>query len=236
LVFAKVAESSKGLRTADFFRRVNYNIQQMGMSVEKAIFDRNRGAIIYYPSDLISTSMKIFIEASKKGLQIAAVSLMSISQYVKNISKITERLKDMLAEIVSDMKSNMTFLAPLLSGIVVGLAMMMTSILNKLNFSNLGGDSGSLGIGNFGTLLEIFDVTQMIPPYYLQIIVGIYLVQIIFILTGTLVTINSGEDKLDKINKTGKNLMRGILLYTITAFIAVMALFVLTSLVLGNLF
>jgi len=236
LVFAKVAESSKGLRTADFFRRVNYNIQQMGMSVEKAIFDRNRGAIIYYPSDLISTSMKIFIEASKKGLQIAAVSLMSISQYVKNISKITERLKDMLAEIVSGMKSNMTFLAPLLSGIVVGLAMMMTSILNKLNFSNLGGDSGSLGIGNFGTLLEIFDVTQMIPPYYLQIIVGIYLVQIIFILTGTLVTINSGEDKLDKINKTGKNLMRGILLYTITAFIAVMALFVLTSLVLGNLF
>jgi len=30
--------------------------------------------------------------------------------------------------------------------------------------------------------------------------------------------------------------MRGILLYTITAFIAVMALSVLTSLVLGNLF
>ncbi|HJX50691.1 MAG TPA: hypothetical protein VJ438_04470, partial [Candidatus Nanoarchaeia archaeon] len=58
LVFAKVAESSKGLRTEDFFKRVNYNIMQMGMSVENAVFDEKRGAIAYYPSDLIATSMK----------------------------------------------------------------------------------------------------------------------------------------------------------------------------------
>jgi len=114
LVFGKVAESSKGLRTEDFFRRVDYNIRQMGMSVQKAVFDSRKGAIIYYPSNLIATSMKVLIESSKKGLKIAALSLMSISQYVKNIQKITMRLKDMLAEITSDMKSNMNFLAPLL--------------------------------------------------------------------------------------------------------------------------
>ena len=63
--------------------------------------------------------MRIFIESSKKGLKIAAISLMGISEYIKNIDKINNRLKDMLAEVISDMKSNMTFLAPLLSGIVV---------------------------------------------------------------------------------------------------------------------
>src|SRR3989304_4414005 len=107
----------------------------MGMSVEKDIFDLRIDAIIYYPSDLISTSMRILIESSKKGLQIAALSLMSISEYVKNIQKITDRLKDLLAEVISDMKSNMTFLAPLLSGVVVGLAAMITSILNRLNLA-----------------------------------------------------------------------------------------------------
>ncbi len=234
LVFSKVAESARGLKTEDFFRRVGYNIQQMGMSVENAIFDHTRGAIRYYPSDLIATSMRILLESSKKGLNIAALSLMSISQYVKNISKITARLKDLLAEIVSDMKSNMVFLAPLLSGIVVGLSMMMVSILNKLNFSNIGGES-SLGIANLGTLLSIFDVTKMIPPYYIQVIVGLYLVQIIFILTRTLVTIDAGEDKLEKTNKTGKNLMRGVLLYLLTAFFAIVCLFVLTSTVLSGL-
>ncbi|MDP2673189.1 MAG: hypothetical protein Q8O84_05235, partial [Nanoarchaeota archaeon] len=232
LVFLKVAESSKGLMTEDFFRRVNYNIRQMGMSVKKAVFDKQRGAINYYPSDLIATSMEVLIESAKKGLKIAAISLMSISQYVKNIQKITDRLRDLLAEIISDMKSNMTFLAPLLAGVVVGLAMMITSILSFLDLSEL---QGGEAIGGFTGILNIFDLTKMIPPYYLQIIIGIYLVEIIFILTSTLVTVDSGEDKLEKTNKTGINLRRGILLYFIVAFLSTIILSVLSSVVLSGL-
>ena len=235
LIFGQVAESSRGLRTEDFFRRVNYNIRQMGMSLDTAIFDRSRGAINYYPSDLIATSMRVMIESSKKGLKIAAMSLMSISEYVKNIQKITIRLRDMLAEIISDMKSNMTFLAPLLSGIVVGLASMITSILNNLDLAAVQ-ESSSEGVGNLGSILSIFDVTKMIPPYFLQLAIGIYLVQIIFILTGTLVTIDSGEDKLEKTNKTGINLKKGITLYFITALLSTLALFLLSTLVLGGIF
>ena len=233
LVFGKVAESSKGLKTENFFRRVDYNIRQMGMDVKKAIFDPKRGAIIYYPSELIAISMRILVESAKKGLQIAAISMMSISEYVKNINKITLRLKDMLAEVVSDMKSNMSFLAPLLSGVVVGLAAMITEILTKLQISELGGEASAFG--NLGNILNIFEVTKMIPPYFLQIIIGIYLIQIIFILTRTLVTIDSGEDKLQAINKTGKNFSSAVMLYFITALLATLALFILTSIVIGNL-
>ncbi|MFA5953663.1 MAG: hypothetical protein WC812_03655 [Candidatus Pacearchaeota archaeon] len=234
LAFGKVAESSKNLVTGDFFRKVNYNIQQMGMSVEKSIFDKRQGAINVYPSSLISISMKILIESSKKGLKIAAVSLMSISEYVKNINKITARLNDMLAEIVSDMKSNMTFLAPLLSGIVVGLASMITSILSKLNLAQLSNESVS-SLGGLSGVLDIFDMTAMISPYFLQISVGIYLIQVIFILTSTLVIIDSGEDKLEKINRTGLNLNKGILMYFIVALISILALTILSAVVLGNL-
>ncbi len=230
LVFSKVAESSRGLKTQDFFQRVNYNIRQLGMSVDKAIFDPRRGAIIHYPSDLIATSMRVLIDSSKKGLKIAAVSLMSISEYVKNIQKITDRLRDMLAEIISDMKSNMTFLAPLLSGIVVGLAGMITAILNKINLAKLSG--GSSQLGGMDNLLNIFDLTKMVPPYYLQIAVGIYIIQIIFILTSALVTIDAGEDKLEKLNKTASNLKRGVLLYFFTALFAILALFFLATIVL----
>jgi hypothetical protein len=235
LAFGKVAESTKGLKTEDFFRRVNYNIMQMGMSVESAIFDEKRGALVYYPSELIATSMKILVESAKKGLMIAALSLISISEYVKNIGKITDRLRDMLAEIISDMKSNMTFLAPLLSGIVVGLAAMITGILSRLNLAEVAGGEEIAGLGNLGAILNIFDMTKMIPPYMLQIIVGIYIIEIIFILSGALVVIDSGEDKLEKTNKTGLNLKKGVGLYVVTAFLAVISLFLLTAIVLGNL-
>ena len=234
LVFGKVAESSRGLMTEDFFKRVNYNIMRGGMSVEKSIFDKDNGAIIYYPSDLIATSMKVLVESSKKGLKIAAVSLMSISEYVKSIQKITERLRDMLAEIISDMRSNMTFLAPLLSGVVIGLAVMITSILNKLDLGSLSSGAES-GVGNFSSIIQIFDLSKMIPPYFLQISVGLYLIQIIFILTGTLIMIDSGEDKLSRISQTGKNLKKGIFLYFATALLATFALFALTSIVIGGI-
>lgn len=234
LVFGKVAESTTGLRTSDFFKKVNYNIQQGGMSVENAIFDKRRGAINSYPSDLIATSMRILIEAAKKGLKVAAVSLMSISEYVKNVRKITDRLRDLLAEIISDIKSNITFLAPLLAGIVVGLAAMIGSILTKLEvFKNQGGSSSVLG--SFAGIWNILGQSNMIPPYYLQIAIGVYMVQIIFILTGTLVTINSGEDKLEKASLISKNLMKGITLYFIVAVVSIIVLFILSSVVLGNL-
>ena len=237
IAFGKIAESSQGLQTEDFFRRVSYNIRQLGMGVEKAVFDSRRGALVFYPSDLIATSMKILVESAKKGLQIAALSLISISEYIKSINKITERLKDLLAEVISDMKSNMNFLAPLLSGVVIGLAVMITSILTRLNIPELqeAGGTVSADLGNLVGPNGIFQVVNMIPPYFLQIVIGLYLVQIVFILTRALVVIDSGEDKLEKTNKTGKNLARAIVLYFITAFVAIVSLFVLTSIVVGGL-
>lgn len=233
LVFGKVAESTNGLKTGDFFNQVNYNIQQLGMSVDSAIFDKKRGAIRFYPSSLISTSMRLLVESAKKGLKIAAVSLMSISEYVKNIDKITLRLKDLLAEVTGDMKSNMTFLAPLLSGIVVGLGAMITSILSKLNVGDLAASGAD--VGGLANVVKIFDYTAMIPPYFLQISVGIYLIEIIFILTGALVTIDAGEDKLQRTHMIANYLKSGLGLYFVVAMIAVLILSILAGTVLGGL-
>ncbi len=236
IAFGKIAESTRGQITEGFFRTVNTNIQQLGMSLEEAIFNKRRGAIVYYPSALISTSMKILVEAVKKGLQVAARSLMSISEYIKNIRKINERMRDLLAEVVSDMKSNMTFLAPLLAGIVVGLANMITIILNKLEtMFQMQGNFDVAMVGNVSTILEIFNLANMIPPYFLQLSIGIYVIEVIFILTSTLVTVDSGEDKLKSVYETGRNLKRGILLYLIVSFIAILALALLASVALGGL-
>ena len=237
IAFARIAESTKGQATENFFRLVNTNVQQLGMSVEQAIFNQKRGAIIFYPSALISTSMKILVESAKKGLDVAARSLMSISEYVKNIDKISERLRDLLAEVVSDMKSNMTFLAPLLAGIVIGLAGMITSIINTLTelMAGISTEAISAESGTIGNMLKIFDITTMIPPYFLQIAVGIYIVQIIFILTDTLVLVDAGDDRLKKIYDLSRNLKRGILLYFVVAFITILALSVLAKIALGGI-
>lgn len=236
IAFARVAESLKGQVTSDFFRTVNTNIQTMGMGLEDAIFNDSRGAIVYFPSNLIATSMRILIESVKKGLNVAAQSLMSISEYVRNIQKINERLRDLLAEVVSDMQSNMTFLAPLLAGIIIGLAAMITSILTQLNGIGAGGAADlGLNFGNVAQLMQMFNYKVMIPPYFMQISIGIYIIQIIFILTGTLVTIDAGEDRLKQTYQIAQNLLRGFILYLIVAFISISLLAVLAEVALGGL-
>lgn len=237
IAFAKVAESTQGQKTQNFFLIVNQNIQSLGMSLERAVFDRKRGALTYYPSSIISTSMKILVESVKKGLQVAARSLMSISEYAKNIQKINERLNDLLAEVVSDMKSNMTFLAPLLAGIVIGLASMITFILNKLQaLTAVGaGEQELAGLGSVGSIVSIFDVTKMIPPYFIQITIGLYIIEIIFILTSALVTVDSGKDPLKEKYDLSRNLRAGIFLYLITALFSIIALSILAAVAIGGL-
>lgn len=237
LAFGRVIESSRGQVTEQFFKQVNSNIQSLGMSLDRAIFDPKRGAIINYPSNLISTSMHILIEAVKKGLKVAAQSLMSIADYVRNINKINDRLRDLLADVVSDMRSNMTFLAPLLAGIVVGLAGMITLILSKLSsvmsIAQASGDTS--GLGNISNIMNLFKVEAMIPPYFLQISIGLYIIQIIFILTKALVTVDVGEDKLKETHDISRNLLRGGWLYLIVSLIAVIALSLLAGIALSNL-
>ena len=239
IAFSKVMDSTKGTATEGFFRIVNENIQQLGMSLDRALFDPKRGAVVFYPSQMVSTSMKILVESVKKGLQVAARSLMAISDYVKNIKKINERLNDLLADIISDMKSNMTFLAPLLSGIIIGLAGMITTILGSLNAMFEGGGGAAAneiaGAGGIGGILSIFDITKMIPTYWLQIVVGIYLIEIVFILTSTLVTIKAGRDPLQTTAETGKNLKVTLLLYLIVAFGAIVGLTIIGAVALAGL-
>ena len=240
IAFSRVAESTKGTSTEGFFRIVNQNIHALGMSLEQALFNPKRGAVIFYPSQLIATSMRVLIESVKKGLKVAAQSLMSISEYVKNIRKIDSRLNDLLADIIADMKSNMTFLAPLLSGIIIGLAGMITTILGALSSmfeaGTVGGGVDSVaGAGGLQGVLSIFDITQMMPTYWLQIIVGFYLIEIVFILTTTLVTIKSGKDQLQTTSAIGKNLKVSIVLYFFVALIAIIGLTLLGAIALAGL-
>jgi len=238
LVFGRVAESSKGTPSEDFFKMVNSNIQRLGMSVNEAIFNRTRGAILYFPSPLIKTSMKILIESVKKGLSVASRALMSISQYVKNIHSTNERLKNLLAEVVSSMQSNISFLAPVLAGIVIGLSAMITVILNQLQTMIQQIPTAAdtpVGLGSMGQITELFKIQNMVPPYFLQIIIGVYLVEIVYILTITLVSIESGADKLREKAEIAKNLKTSIMMFLIVALFSIVILTALATIAVGRL-
>jgi hypothetical protein len=50
-----------------------------------------------------------------------------------------------------------------------------------------------------------------------------------FILTGALVVVDSGDDKLEELNKKGSNLIRGVSLYFVVATLASLSLYFLDN-------
>ncbi|MBL7147738.1 MAG: hypothetical protein ISS82_02845 [Nanoarchaeota archaeon] len=225
LAFGDVAENMEGTPTGDFFQTVSNNIKQFGISVKSAIFDSKLGAIWKYPSNLIESSMKILIESAKKGPLITSKSLTSISLYVDKIHKINERLKDLLSDIISSMKSQISFLTPIISGIVVGISTMIVVILSRLSTlmtqSSSSGDAGAteMSFGGLEGLTGLFDIVNIIPGYYLQLIIGIYVVEIIVILSLLVNSIEYGPDKISGQYYASKNLYTSVFLYFIVALI-----------------
>lgn len=219
IAFPKVAEVMEGSVSGKFFEIVSNNVRKLGMGLEQAIFDKDKGAVAQYPSPIIESSMKVLIQAMKKGPKVAAEALMNISRYVKEIHKVDERLKDLMAEIISSMKSQIKFMAPVIAGIVIGITSMITNILGRLGgtlgklqsgMSDTSGMSGVLGMFGDG-----------IPTYFFQIVIGLYVVQIVAILTILSNGIENGSDKLNEKYLLGQNLVKSTSLYCFISFVII---------------
>lgn len=232
LAFDRVAETMSGTQSGQFFNIVSMNINKMGMSVSEAIFNQQYGALVYYPSKLIESSMKVLVESSKKGPLIASSAVINVSRYIKEMHKVDERLKDLLSEVMSSMNAQVKFLSPVISGVVVGITAMITTILGKLanSSSNLQGVDGA-GAGN--TLQDMFG--DGMPTYYFQAFVGIYIVELIYILSILINGINNGVDKLGEEETLGKNLLRGTLMYCGIAFTVILLFNLITNSILKGI-
>ncbi|MBU1204955.1 MAG: hypothetical protein KKA61_00365 [Nanoarchaeota archaeon] len=217
IAFSKVAEIMRDTTSGNFFKIVSMNISRLGMSVKEAIFNEKSGAILFFPSNIIQSSMKVLIQSIKKGPQVAAQSLVNVSRYIKEIHRVNERLRDLLADVISSMKSQLSFIAPAIAGVVVGITSMVTTIIQKLGGSMEALAEGSESAGASMGVMGMFG--DGIPTYFFQIVIGIYVIEIIYILTVLANGIENGSDSLNEQYLIGQNMIKSTLLYIFIAFV-----------------
>jgi len=217
IALGKVGEMMSGTKSGEFFQLVSQKVVREGVSVDKAIFDKQKGALLSFPSPLIESSMKVLVESAKKGPMVASAAMVNVSQYIKDIRRVDERLKDLMADIISDMKQQVGVLAPAIAGIVVGVASMIISILGRLSdqMTALGEFSGGAS-GIPSGLLNMFG--NGVPTYFFQVIIGIYIIEVTLILTVLINGIENGADKVAERYQLSVNLFRGTIIYVLIAF------------------
>ncbi len=230
LAVGKVADVMEGTTSGNFFRIVTMNIRKLGMGIKDAIFNERTGAIVYFPSDIITSSMKVLIQAISKGPKVAAQALVNISRYIKEIHNVDERLRDILSDIIAGIKSQINFLTPVIAGIVIGITSMITNILGKLS-SQIKTVSAEGAGAQAASLANLFGLG--IPTYYFQIVVGIYVVEIIYILTIIANGIENGKDPMNEKYLLGSNMVRSTIMYCSIAFVIMLLFNFIANQILG---
>ncbi|MCA9459549.1 MAG: hypothetical protein KC550_03305, partial [Nanoarchaeota archaeon] len=216
LAFGAVAETMKGTEAGEFFSIIDRNIKFNGLSIRKSIFDESKGAIINYPSDLVISSMKILVNAIDRGPDITAKTLIDLSKYLTDIHMSNERLMDLLAESLGSMKGQANFLAPIISGIVISIVSLVTTIMGKLSKA-----TEELGNSDLGAASASSFLGDSIPTYLFQSVVGIYIVMLIAILMYLVTNLENGEDPVLMKYSIGEKLIKGITKYCIVVCLGI---------------
>ncbi len=237
----KVSETMKNTPVSDFFNITVNNIRQLGMSLKDALFDPTNGSTVMFPSPMIIASMRVFIESAEKTVRIAASAMLSISRHLSNLKRIDDEIKNLLDDVTSGMRVEVGLLSPVMAGIVVGMTTLIGSVLTSLSasissISSSLGSSSSLGGANSAIPLAfgLFNLSGgAIPLYVFQLVIGIYLIMLSVIIGYSISNINFPNDRIDVRDKIASMLFMSMIIYILVAFITTFAFASLGSSVLS---
>ncbi len=215
LAIERCIEDVKDLEIANLFRLTLRNIRSLGMTFREALFNRRWGALRYYPSHLIRNVMYVVVDTARTGVRYAAESMLRISKYLKNVRETQEYIRELLSETVSSMKFQAYFLTPLITGLIVSMADVIVKVLATLGCYLESMVTGETNV--FGGIVNLFGTGSPISPEVFQIIVGIYLIEVIMILGIFITRISVGENKIVQWYTVGKMLAIGVTIYFMVA-------------------
>lgn len=203
------------LAIKDLFARALNNMKTMGMTFSEAFFNKDYGAIRFYPSRLIKSVMRTVVEASKKGVETTSQAMLSVSQYLKGLHDTQEEVQESLSETVNSLKFQAYFLSPLISGVIVTMAIIIIRILGQLS-TRLANSSFT----DFPLVTQFGAIS--ITPFQFVVVVGVYLVETALILGFFINGIENGEDPLGKQNTMGKSVLIGYIVFMIALFVTLL--------------
>ncbi|MFH0955251.1 MAG: hypothetical protein V1777_04050 [Candidatus Micrarchaeota archaeon] len=167
---------------------------------------------------MVQTLKKIvlFTDIDQKN---AAKSARMIRNQTISVYKLDSYIQTLLVETSSLVDITVTVMAPLLAvaATIMALAIVMSLEFIKQQITSI---LQSVGGQTMSINLQLVDMTSIIPPTILAIIVGIYLMETVTILSIFLSNINFGTDRVQIARTLSKNLMVSFILYSGLLFIS----------------
>lgn len=199
-----VSKIMKHTSMGKFYKHVLNKIKRRNMSLDKAIEEEN------IDSDMIKSSLNMIIFSLRNGGLAAAKTTKTISDYMGRIKNVNKSLNNMLDKHLVMMKTTSMFFAPIVCAVIVVLFQMITATISK------GGTSGP----DFTGMSQVNFVKPSIDPPILQLIVGVYLLGLNYILMRYVTRIQYGSDRVMLYYNLSRSFPTSLLVFTLSMLIS----------------
>ncbi len=215
--FSYAAQTMEGARIAEVFRQTSYNLIAIHTNLHDALFSDEFGSLKYVYSDRIKAILRLFVEGTQKSQRAASASLIRIADHLKQLQEVENKIKDMLYELTSTLRTTVTVFAPLIAGVTLAITTLISTIISSLS-AHIPTDSGSMSSLPFSGTSETFIIENVRPEYFV-LVIGVYLIELVFLLTRFTNGINEGDDNAMYMVSLGKNIPMATIVFSCTIII-----------------
>ncbi|MDH7517308.1 MAG: hypothetical protein QHH19_03080 [Candidatus Thermoplasmatota archaeon] len=216
--FIYTADTMGGAKIAEVFNQAGYNLMVMHTNIRDALFSPDFGSLKHVYSDRIKAIMRLFVEGIQKSQKAVSISIIRIADHLKELQQVEDRIKNMLYELTSTLRSTSAIFAPLIAGVTLAITKLITNVISSMSGKiptqtlPYGSSSVFAGIG------ESFAIDNIRPEYFV-LVIGIYVIELVFILTRFTNGIDDGDDKAAFMYNLGMVMPVAVMVLTITIII-----------------
>jgi len=194
------------------FRRLNHVLLTSKASIEQIVSKQLKHML---PSRKVVHIINQIVSFSKISQASSARVTKMVREQTISVYKLDDYMKTLLAESVSLINVTVTMLAPLLCAAAVIMSM---AIVKSLTYITQQLEAIASAFGATTTMgFQIVDTSQVISPIFIEIVVGLYLVETLIILSFFASTINVGNDPYKFFEAVRQNTI-GFLIYSVILF------------------
>ena len=216
--FAYTANTMEGAKIAEIFSQTSYNLMAMHTNVRDALFSSEYGSLKHVYSDRIKAIMRLFVEGIQKSQRAVSISIIRIADHLKELQQVENKIKDTLYSLTSTLRSTAAVFAPLIAGVTLAITKLISNIIHsmsgKIPTENFAGDSSTVFTG----ITESFSLENVRPEYFV-LVIGIYIIELVFLLTRFTNGIDEGDDKAAFMYSLGRVVPTAVIVLTITIII-----------------
>ncbi len=219
------AETTKSGAMRGLFLRISTTMKTVGATLEQALFDEEYGALRFYPSKMLRTIMEVTVESTHKGIETGAQSLRTISKFLQNLRIVKNEIQGSIGKTVTNMRFQAQFLTSFIAGVIVALDILLFKILTELGqrIESISLPS-DVSVNSVGELFKssMFNVASVVPAEYMQIIVGVYMIEVSVLLAMMINGVMNGKDEINQNYTIGTTLMASTTVYLVALIFGIL--------------